>query len=402
MREESELLAKQRIKVAIFGAGGAVGSILVSFLQQLESVSQIVCIDSNLERTYKYLKNRKKIIHVITNGNRNEKLRWALKNCFLVINAASSKLNRELMAIAWEIGALYFDFASFDNLDAEQEKSHERFIEKNIAAWINWGIGPGLTNTLAAKLINGLDDCVVKIRVAEHTKLKKEKNGKEPLIFLWKPDLVVDEITSPVYVPNKDPRHTDIVREPFSGPETCIFPYPIGKTTCRYMNENEVITMKNLQNILTIDVKTGGDDIERLFKKLPKITKMIKRDQIEKYLKNVKTPSPDEIKKMVDEGTILDGRVAITVEVDGEDPRTEERILRKATWMGLSLREVPRGTHVSFNTAIIAFCAILQMFKMAKEEKLKPGVFAPEYLSAEGQDAILACVSEKTNPVHFE
>jgi hypothetical protein len=42
------------------------------------------------------------------------------------------------------------------------------------------------------------------------------------------------------------------------------------------------------------------------------------------------------------------------------------------------------------------------MFKMAKEEKLKPGVFAPEYLSTECQDAILACVSEKTNPVHFE
>lgn len=402
MKESDEPLAKQGIKVAIFGAGGAVGSILVSFFQPLESVAQIVCIDRDLERTYKYLKNRKKIIHIITNGDRNEKLRWALKNSFLLINAASSKLNRELMATAWEIGAFYFDFASLDNIDAEQKKSHVRFEEKNIAAWINWGIGPGLTNTLAAQLINGLDDCIVKIRVAEHTKLKKEKDGKEPLIFLWKPDLVVDEITSPYYVVNKDPRHTDIIREPFSGPETCIFPYPIGKTTCRYMNENELITMKNLQNIRTIDVKAGGDDIERLFKKLPKITKMIKRDQIEKYLKNVKTPSPDQIKKLIDEGIILDGRVAITVEVDGEDPKTEERILRKATWMGLGLREVPRGTHVSFNTAIIAYCAILQMLKMAEERKLKPGVFSPEYLPAQAQDAIIASVSEKTNPVHFE
>src|SRR4030042_3553333 len=402
MREEGESFVKRNdLKIAVFGAGGAVGSILASFLQQIEDVSQIICLDCNLERMFSFLKNRKKIIHVLTAEGTNEKLIRRLKDCFLIINAASSLLNKRIMKIALELGSNYLDFASFDNDNqAEQKSFHKRFKEKKIAGWINWGTGPGLTNLLVAKLIDGLTDCVVRIRVAEDTKLAKQANGQEPLIFLWNPQLLIDEITSPVYPFSKDPRRARIIREPFSGPEFCVFPYPIGKITCRHMNEKETITLKNMPDIPEADVKTGGDDLERLFKILPKIKKRIKKGQIKEYLKNIKTPSPNEIKKMIQKGIILDGRVAILVEVDGQNPETEERIFKKATWMGLGLREVSHGTtHMNFNTALVALCAIRQIINSSGPA---PGVWAPEEISKTDREAILDCIQKKSNPVHFQ
>jgi saccharopine dehydrogenase-like NADP-dependent oxidoreductase len=304
------------------------------------------------------------------------------------------------MNAALAVGANYFDFASFDNKEAEQKTFHARFKKRNVAAWINCGIGPGLTNDLAVKLMKGLEECRIMIRVAEHTKLKKDENGNEPLIFLWKPDLVVDEMTSPVYVTSKDPHRANIVREPFSGSEDCKFPYHIGTIKCRFMNENEDITLKYLPNFYEIDVKTGGDDVERLFNYLPKIKKKIAKGQIKKYLKELKTSSPDEIKRMLDDGTILNGHVAIIIEVKGKDAMTKKIIVQRATWMGLGIREVPRGTtHISYNTALIASFAIQ---KMIKSSRLKPGIWAPEEIPETDREAILKQVDEKTNPVLYE
>jgi len=304
------------------------------------------------------------------------------------------------MKIAWELGANYLDFASFKNDEAEQKNFHVGFKEKNIAAWINWGVGPGLTNLLVAGLINGLEECRVKIRVAESTNYARQSNSHEPLIFLWNPQLVVDEITSPVYSLSKDPKRGAIIREPFSGPESCVFPYPIGKITCRHINQNELLTLKYQSNILEADVKTGGNDIERLYEKSPKIKKCQEKKQLSKFFTKHKAPSPEKITELINSGVLLDGRVAILVEVEGKNPETKERITQKATWMGLGLREVPQGTtHINYNTALVAACAIKQMIN---SEQLQSGVWAPEEISEIDRELILECVQKKTNPVHFQ
>jgi saccharopine dehydrogenase-like NADP-dependent oxidoreductase len=387
------------ISVAVFGAGGAVGSIVTGLLQQSENVSRIFCVDNEIQRLQQSIASWGKIALIVTNGNNYDKLILALEKCFLIVNAANSKLNRWLMKIAWEIGANYLDFASFQNDVAEQKSFSDRFRKKGIAAWINWGVGPGLTNIIAATLIDGLKNCEIKIRVAEATKLA-EKDGTEPLIFLWNPELVIDEITSEIYAFSKDPNHARIKRKPFSGPEFYIFPPPIGKIVCYDMNENEVLTLQDEESVKGVEVKSGGPDIERLRQLSPKIHKYQKRNQLQKFLEKLKTPSPKEIKKLLDDGILLDGRIAIAVEVEGENPETGKKIFRRATWTGLSLLQVPQGTtHINFNTAVIAFCAIQLMTEL---QNLKPGVWAPEQLAPQHREAILQCAQAKTNPVLFQ
>jgi hypothetical protein len=68
--------------------------------------------------------------------------------------------------------------------------------------------------------------------------------------------------------------------------------------------------------------------------------------------------------------------------------------------MGLGLREVPQGTtHINFNTALVAICAIRQMINSMQ---LEPGVWAPEEISETDSETILECVQKKTNPVHYQ
>lgn len=395
--EQQKSMADAEIIIAVFGGGGAVGSCLIGLLQKWGNVSKIFCIDSNEKRTKNFIKNWDKVTFLKTDSNGYEKIVNSLWGCNLVVNAASSALNRWIMKIAWEIGAHYLDFASLQNDVAEQKSFNDRYRKKGISAWINWGIGPGLTNTIAAKLIRGLRDCVIKIWVAEQTDC-------DQLIFLWNPSLIVDEITSEMPAFSKNPHHVGQKRQPFSCPEFCFFPEPIGKIVCYNMNENEGLTLSDLENVKEIQVKSGGSDIEKLIALSAKIKKHQERKSMQKFLNSLpQTPNPQEINELMKKGFLRQGRIALVVEIEGIEPKTEEKILRHATWLSLALSDVPRGTtHISFNTAAVAFCAILQMLKMSQHGKLKPGVFAPEYLPTQAQDAILACVSQKTNPVHFE
>jgi saccharopine dehydrogenase-like NADP-dependent oxidoreductase len=112
------------------------------------------------------------------------------------------------------------------------------------------------------------------------------------------------------------------------------------------------------------------------------------------------TPTPRKIQELIKKGVLRKGEILVDVEVNGRNPETEEQVLKKASWSGLSLSKVPIGTtHISYNTALIAFCAIEQMIAA---KSLKPGVYAPEEISEEDREVIIRFIEEKTNPVHFE
>jgi len=389
MKEEELSSGKKGLKIAIFG-GGAVGSILIGLLQKIDAVSLIFCIDDNPGRAKKFIKDWTKVILIEidkTDENLYQKLVNALQGCFLVINAASSEINDMTMNVSLEIGAYYFDFASLRNDVPEQKSWHESFIKREIVGWINMGVGPGLTNLIAAKLIEGLTDCVIRIWTAEETDSKKLK-------VLWRRELLVDEMTSEIPC-------NGFSYEPFSSPEDYTFPPPIGKRQCVNINQNERLTLGRNPNVKEVYGKSGGSDIKKLKSLYPRALKSQKKKRIGKFINSLpQTPTPKEIESDIKRGILRNGWIAIAIEVDGLDPKTEKRKFRKATWMGFSLREVPCGTtHISYNTAIVAFCAILELINT---EKLEPGVWAPDQFPKDTREKILSCVEEKTHHIKYK
>lgn len=387
MKGEEELSSgKKGLKIAIFG-GGAVGSILIEMLQKLDTISLIFCMDNNAKRAKCFIKTWTKVILIETDDNSYEKLIHALQGCFIVVNAASSEINDFVMQVALEIEAHYFDFASLRNDVSEQKNWHKSFVKKGIAGWINMGVGPGLTNLIAAKLIEELTDCIVRVWTAEHT-------DSEELEVLWKRELLVDEMTSKIPC-------NGFSYEPFSCPESYTFPAPIGKQTCVNMNQNERLTLLQNPDVRELYGKSGGSDIEKLRTLYPRATKSQKKKRLRKFINTLpQTPTPKQIDDKLKKGTLRNGWIAIAIEVDGLNVDTDGRESRKATWIGLSLREVPRGTtHINFNTSIVAFCAILEMINA---EKLEPGVWAPDQLPKETREKILSCVEQKTHPIKYK
>ena len=378
--------ARKGLKIAVFG-GGAVGSTLISLLQKLDAISLIFCVDSNSQRAKKFIKDWAKVILIETKGNSYEKLVHALQGCFLIINAASSEINDSVMRIALKIGAYYIDFASLKNDIPEQKAWHESFIRKGTTGWINIGVGPGLTNLIAAKLIEGLTDCIVRIWTAEETDSKE-------LEVLWKRELLVDEMTSEI-------PFNGFSHQPFSSPEPYVFPAPIGKKECVNINQNERLTLGLNPAIKEIYGKSGGSDIEKLRSLYPKVIKSQKRKSLGKFINTLpQTPTPKELEDKLKKGVLRNGWIAVAIDVDGLNDKTQEREFRKATWMGLSLREVPRGTtHINYNTAIVAFCAILEMIST---KKLEFGVWAPDQFPKDTREKILSCVERKTHPIKYK
>jgi saccharopine dehydrogenase-like NADP-dependent oxidoreductase len=388
MKKDIDVQAGRKdLKIAIFG-GGAVGSILISFLHKLEAVSLIYCLDSNAKRAKEFIRDWAKLFLIEIKDNSQEKLIRMLEGCFLVINAATSEINDSVMGIALKTGAHYIDFASLSNDVPEQKSWHESFIRKGITGWINIGVGPGLTNLLAAKLIEGLNDCIVRIWTAEETDSKE-------LTVLWKRELLVDEMLSEIPLVN------GFTREPFSAPEAYTFPPPIGKTFCVNINQNERLTLGLNPAVREVYGKSGGADIEKLKSLYPKVIKKQKRKGLTKFIKTLpQTPTPKELQEKMNKGIIRNGWISVAVEVDGLDPNTKEREFRKATWMGLSLKEVPRGTtHINFNTAVVAFCAAFQLINTGT---LPNGVWAPDQFPKEIRENILSCVGEKTHQIKYK
>lgn len=386
-------------KITVFGIGGA-GSVFVMLLQKMGIFSEIICVDSNLQRAKQFIRHWENVKLISTKGEKpwsRLALLKKLEGSVAVINTATSEANADLMKTARLIKANYLDGASKGNQTAEQEAFHKGFEKDGRRALFNAAIAPGLTNLMAAELMEGLEQCEIRIFVAEHTETKK-------LIFLWSPALAIDEGLSPVYFfGNNKPTHY-APRKPFSSPEKIRFPNPLGEVICYLVNENEGLTLQNLKNVKSVETKCGGADIERLISLVKKTQKRICQERLKKLLTLLPpTPTPKQVTEMLKSETIKDGQVGIIVEARGINPTTEELEERRATWKGVSLLEIqklaPGATHISYLTALLMF---LFFKRMMLSKQIKPGVWPPEKIKKQDRILIFKELEEMKMPVHFQ
>jgi saccharopine dehydrogenase-like NADP-dependent oxidoreductase len=367
------------MRTFVLGAG-ATGSLLAQLLERQGHT--VWCGDRDLERARRFLGKRSTIPVTEVNARNLRGIVKAAKGCQLIVNASASVFNEIVLRAALRLRAHYLDLSSHltrNPFKAEQFRYTKRFEEKNRAALINAGAAPGLTNLLVKRAADALDEVH-----SVHIRLYESSESDDP-ISQWSPEVSFDEAVS----------HPRIYRsgkfqlgKRFSEVEKFRFVDPIGTTSVVLAAQDEVATLPHFIPMRELDVKIGGNEIDRLrrWHRLGKLSRS--RGLLRRQFPQ--TASPRMIAKLIRQGILQNARFAAAVLVKGvkRGKKEDQLLLIRSDCMFPTLYQIRQQgrftTPVAYATAHIAALFI----KFLPRELA--GVFAPEMLPVETRRAILA------------
>jgi hypothetical protein len=367
------------MRIFVLGAG-ATGSLLAELLQRQGHT--VWCGDRDLERARRFLGKRSTIAVTEVNARNMRGIVRAASGCQLIVNASASVFNLIVMRAALRLRAHYVDLSSHltrNPFKAEQFSFAKRFEEKNRTALINAGAAPGLTNLLAKRAAEMLDEVH-----SVHIRLYESTESDDP-ISQWSPEVSFDEaISSPrVY------RHGRFLMEKrFAELEKFRFPDPIGNANVVLAAQDEVATLPYVIPMRNMDVKIGGNEFDRLRRwyKQGKLTKSrgIVRQRFPQ------TSSPRAIATLIRQGVLQNARFSAAVLVRGvkRGAKEDQHLLVRTDAMFPTLYQIRQQgrytTPVAYATAHVA-ALFIKYFR-----RDETGVSAPEMLPVETRRAIIA------------
>src|SRR6266852_5050796 len=294
------------MRIFILGTG-ANGSYLAHLL--VRQGHQVTCGDRDVERAQRFLGKKSNIPVVMVNARNLWAIVRAARRSQLLVNAAAAVFNEIVLRAALRLRAHYMDLGAHltrNPFKAEQLRFDARFRAKDRVALITAGAAPGLTNLLvarAAAMMDAVDG--VYIRLYESTE-------SEDPVSQWSAEVSFDEAIS----------HPRIVREGrfrfgkrFGEREKFRFPPPIGEVSVVLAAQDEVGTVPHFLRLKEMDVKIGGNEIDRLRRwyrqgKLSKSRGLVAS-------RFPKTPSPRQVARMIRQGKLQNARFAAAVIVRG-------------------------------------------------------------------------------------
>src|SRR6059058_608834 len=337
------------MRIFVLGAG-ATGSLLAQLLERQGHT--VWCGDRDPERARRFLGRRSTIPVTEVNARNLRGIVKVAKGCQLIVNASASVFNEIVLRAALRLRAHYMDLSSHltrNPFKAEQFRYTKRFEEKSRAALINAGVAPGLTNLLVKRAADMLDELhSVRVRLYESTE-------SEDPISQWSPEVSFDEAVS----------HPRIYRggkfqlgKRFSEVEKFRFPEPISTVRVVLAAQDEVATLPYLIPMRDLEVKIGGNEIDRLRRwhkqgKLSKSRGMARNRFPQTY-------SPRMIAKLIRQGILQNARFAAAVLVRGVKRGTKEdvHVLMRSDVLFPSLYTIRRQglftTPVAYATAHVA------------------------------------------------
>jgi hypothetical protein len=377
------------MRIFVLGAG-ATGSLLAQLLERQGHT--VWCGDRDPERARRFLGKRSTIAVTDVNARNLRGIVKAAKGCQLIVNASASVFNEIVLRAALRLRAHYLDLSSHltrHPFKAEQFRYAKRFEHKNRAALINAGAAPGLTNLLVKRAAEQLDEVE-----AVHIRLYESTESDDP-ISQWSPEVSFDEAVS----------HPQIYRDGkfqlgkrFSEIETFRFADPIGSARVVLAAQDEVATLSHFIPMRNLDVKIGGNEIDRL-RRWHKQGKLSKSRGMAK-LRFPQTSSPRTIAKLIRQGILQNARFAAAMLVTGvkRGKKEDQRLLLRSDCTFPTLYQIRlQGlftTPVAYATAHIA-ALFIKFFPRDTS-----GVFAPEMLPVEVRRAILAGIRNKIKITH--
>ena len=367
------------MRIFVLGAGAS-GSLLAQLLERQGHT--VWCGDRDPERARRFLGKRSTIAVTEVNARNLRGIVKAAKGCQLIVNAAASVFNEIVLRAALRLRARYVDLSSHlrrHPFKAEQFRYAKKFEEKNRAAVINAGVAPGLTNLLVKRAAELLDEVE-----AVHIRLYESSESDDP-ISQWSPVVSFDEAVS----------HPRVYRngrfqlgKRFSEIEKFRFADPIGTARVVLAAQDEVATLPHFIPMRELDVKIGGNEIDRL-RRWHKQGKLSRSGGMTKQ-RFPETSSPKMIAKLIRQGILQNARFAAAVLVQGikRGKKEDQRLLIRSDCTFPTLYQIRRQgrytTPVAYATAHVA-ALFIRFFP-----REIAGVFAPEMLPVETRRAILS------------
>jgi saccharopine dehydrogenase (NAD+, L-lysine-forming) len=368
------------MRIFVLGAG-ATGSYLAHLL--VRQGHQVTCGDRDLDRAHRFLGKKSKIAVVQVNARNLWGIVSAARGSQLLVNASASVFNEIVLRAALRIRAHYLDLSAHltrNPFKAEQLRFDGRFKEKNRAAVITAGAAPGLTNLLVARAAAMMDAVdAVYIRLYESTE------SDDP-VSQWSAEVSFDEaISRPRIV--RDARYRFGKR--FGEPEKFRFPPPIGEVNVVLAAQDEVGTVPHFIRLKEMDVKIGGNEIDRLRRwyRQGKLTRS--RGLVASRFP--KTPTPRQVARLIRDGVLQNARFAAAVVVRGVKKDHPIEIRSDALFPSLyQIRQ--RGLTISPISYATAQMASLFIKHFPREFA---GVFPPGAIPLENRQAILKDVRSR-------
>jgi saccharopine dehydrogenase (NAD+, L-lysine-forming) len=316
----------------------------------------------------------------------------AAKGCQMIVNASASVFNEIVLRAALRLRVHYVDLSSHltrHPFKAEQFRYAKRFEIKNRVAVINTGAAPGLTNLLVKRAADLLDEVE-----SVHIRLYESSESDDP-ISQWSPEGSFDEAISNPRIYRNGKFH---LGKRFSEIEKFRFSNPIGSARVVLAAQDEVVTLPYAITMRNLDVKIGGNEIDRL-RRWHKQGKLSKSRGMAKQ-RFPQTSSPRMIAKLIRQGILQNARFAAAVLVSGvkRGKKEDQRMLVRSDCTFPTLYQIRQQglftTPVAYATAHIAALFIKFLPRDTS------GVFAPEMLPVEVRRAILAGIRNKIKITH--
>jgi saccharopine dehydrogenase (NAD+, L-lysine forming) len=362
------------MRIFVLGAGAS-GSYLAQLLAR--QGHQVTCGDKDPERAQRFLGKKNTIPVVHANVRNLRSVVRAARGCHLLVNASPAKFNESALRAALRLRAHYLDLSTHmvrNPFKAEQLSYAKRFVEKRRVAIINAGIAPGLTNLLVARSAELMDQID-----AVHIRLYESTDGDAP-VSQWSAEGLFDEAISRPRIVRDGRFH---LARRFAERELFRFPAPIGEVGVVLAAQDEVGTLPYNIKLKELDVKFGGNEIDRLRRwhrqgKLHRSRGLV-------AARFPRTPTPRQVARLVRHGKLQNARFAAAVVALGmrKDRPVEIRwdvgfpTLYQIRMLGLGV------TPITYGTAQMA-----ALFVRYFPRELR-GVFAPESLPADVRQNVL-------------
>jgi hypothetical protein len=362
------------MRIFVLGTG-ATGSYLAHLL--VRQGHQVTCGDRDLDRAHRFLGKKSKIPVVQVNARNLWGIVRAARGAQLLVNASAAVFNEIVLRAALRIRAHYMDLSAHltrNPFKVEQLRYDGRFKEKKRAAVITAGAAPGLTNLLVARAAAMMDTVAgVYIRLYESTE------SDDP-VSQWSAEVSFDEAISwPRIVRNGRFQ----LGKRFGEPEKFRFPPPIGEVTVVLAAQDEVGTIPYFLSLKEMDVKIGGNEIDRLRRWYRQGKLSRSRGLVASRFP--KTPSPRQVARLIRKGVLQNARFAAAVVVRGVKKDRPIEVRCDAIFPSLyQIRQ--RGLAVSPVSYATAQMASLFIKHFPRESA---GVFPPDSLPLENRQAIL-------------
>jgi len=361
------------MRIFVLGTG-ATGSYLAHLLTR--QGHQVTCGDRDLDRARRFLGKKSSIPVVQVNARNLWGIVRAARGSQLIVNASAAVFNEIVLRAALRIRCHYMDLGAHltrNPFKAEQLRFDKRFQQKNRTAVITAGAAPCLTNLLVARAASLLDSVE-----AVHIRLYESTESEDP-VSQWSAEVSFDEaISLPRVV--RDGRFRFGKR--FGERDKFRFPPPIGEVNVVLAAQDEVCTVPYFLKLKEMEVKIGGNEIDRLRRwyRQGKLTKS--RGLIASRFP--KTPTPRQVARMIRRGKLQNARFAAAVVVRGS--KQDDRIEVRYDVSFPSLYQIrQRGLAISPISYATAHLAALFVKHFPRDSA---GVFPPGAIPLEDRQAI--------------